>query len=179
MLRLVRSTSVLAAFFVFAFTFAAVSAQDKTTEPEAEQKRVPGEQAAEPAQEKPDEKEAKLTKYLSGAKFVGKFTVDGKENKTPKTEEYTISKCEKLPEPDMYRLTARIVYGDVNQEVPLDLKILWAGRTPVITMDQFWIPGMGTFGARVLIHPDRYSGTWQHDEVGGHLYGKIVTKAAP
>ena len=121
-------------------------------------------------------REAKLATYLSGCKFVGKFTVDGKENKAGKAEEYTISRCEKLPEADMYRLTARIKYGDTDQEVPLDLKILWAGRTPVITMDNFWIPGMGTFGARVLIHSDRYTGTWQHDKVGGHMFGKIVPK---
>jgi len=43
----------------------------------------------------------------------------------------------------------------------------------VITMDSFWIPGMGTFGARVLIHSGRYAGTWQHDAVGGHLFGVI------
>ncbi len=116
----------------------------------------------------------RLAAYLSGAKFVGKFTVDGKDDRALKTEEYTISKCEKLPEADMYRLTARIKYGDVDQEVPLDLKILWSGQTPVITMDSFWIPGMGTFGARVLMHSDRYAGTWQHDAVGGHMFGKIV-----
>ncbi len=123
----------------------------------------------------PDDRGERLAAYLSGCKFVGKFTIDGKEDKAPKTEEYTISKCEKLPAADMYRLTARIKYGDVDQEVPLDIKILWSdGRTPVITMDSFWIPGMGTFGARVLIHSDRYAGTWQHDAVGGHMFGKIV-----
>ena len=115
----------------------------------------------------------RLAEFLSGSKFVGKFTIEGQDDAAPKTEEYTISKCEKLDQPDMYRLTARIKYGEVDSEVPLDLKILWAGNTPVITMDAFWIPGMGTFGARVLIHSNRYAGTWQHDAVGGHLYGVI------
>lgn len=119
-------------------------------------------------------RETKLANYLSGAKFVGQFTVDGKEEKAPKSEEYTIAKCEKLPAKDMYRLTARIKYGDTDQEVPLDLQILWSGKTPVITLDSFWIPGMGTFSSRVLIHSGRYAGTWQHDEKGGHLFGKIV-----
>lgn len=116
--------------------------------------------------------EKKLVEFLSGAKLIGKFTIDGKKT-PPKTEAYTISKCEKLPKPDMYRLTARIKYGDIDQEVPLEIKILWAGRTPVMTLDNFWIPGMGTFGARVLFHGDRYTGTWQHDEVGGHMFGKV------
>ena len=119
------------------------------------------------------ERQQKLAAYLTGAKFIGKFTIDGKEDAAPKAEEYTISKCEKLPQENMFRFTARIKYGDVDQEVPMDLKVLWSGRTPVITLDNFWIPGMGTFGARVLIHSDRYAGTWQHDAVGGHLFGKI------
>ncbi len=118
-------------------------------------------------------REAKLAAYLTGAKFVGKFTIDGKPDAAPKMEEYLISKCEKLPAKNMYRFTARIRYGDVDNEVPMELKVLWSGNTPVITLDSLWIPGMGTFGARVLIHADRYAGTWQHDEVGGHLFGKI------
>ena len=119
------------------------------------------------------DREQTLADYLSGATFSGKFTIDGKEDASPKTEQYIISKCEKLPEPDMYRMTARIKYGETDSEVPLDLKILWAGSTPVITLDSLWIPGMGTFGARVLIHSGRYAGTWQHDAVGGHMFGRI------
>ena len=145
-------------------------AQPPVTPPKAGEGAAVGEAS-------PDDRGERLAAYLNSCKFVGKFTIDGKDDKTPKTEEYTISKCEKLPEADMYRLTARIKYGDVDQEVPLDLKILWSGRTPVITMDSFWIPGMGTFGARVLIHSDRYAGTWQHDAVGGHMFGKIVKDA--
>lgn len=130
-------------------------------------------EAATPEDPNDPARDEKLAAYLTGAKFVGKFTVDGKEDAGPKTEEYTISKCEKLPAENMFRFTARIKYGDVDNEVPMDLKVLWSGRTPVITLDSFWIPGMGTFGARVLIHSDRYAGTWQHDAVGGHLFGKI------
>lgn len=143
-----------------------------TASPQADQ---PSDQSSskEAGGEQDGDRGERLAEYLSGAKFVGKFTIEGKEDAAPKTEEYTISKCEKLAQPDMYRLTARIKYGEVDSEVPLDLKILWAGNTPVITMDAFWIPGMGTFGARVLIHSDRYAGTWQHDEVGGHLFGVI------
>jgi hypothetical protein len=143
-----------------------------TASPQAEPASDPNSDPAARSDKEEDRGE-RLAEYLSGAKFVGKFTVEGKEDAAPKTEEYTISKCEKLAQPDMYRLTARIKYGEVDSEVPLDLKILWSGNTPVITMDAFWIPGMGTFGARVLIHSDRYAGTWQHDEVGGHLFGVI------
>ena len=149
-----------------------LSAQQKETG----ESSVPQDDASSNATEQdaaPKEREQRLAAYLTGAKFVGKFTIDGKEDDAPKTEEYTISKCEKLAQEDMYRLTARIKYGDVDSEVPLDLKILWSGNTPVITLDSFWIPAMGTFDARVLIHSGRYAGTWQHDAVGGHMFGMI------
>ncbi|TWU07761.1 hypothetical protein [Stieleria varia] len=151
---------------------AACSAQDSPQTPAQKP-------ASEPAQAASDaspgvKREQELAEYLSNCKFVGKFTVDGKEDTLPKTEEYTISKCEKLPAADMYRMTARIKYGDVDQEVPLEIKILWAGETPVITLDSMWIPGMGTFDARVMIRRGRYAGSWQHDEHGGHLFGRIV-----
>jgi len=31
----------------------------------------------------------------------------------------------------------------------------------------------------VLIYGDRYAGTWQHDKVGGHLWGRIEKPAKP
>ena len=119
-------------------------------------------------------REQRIANYLTGAKFVGSYTIDAKGLRDPKEEIYTISKAEKLPEADMYRLTARIQYGDTDGEFPMDLKILWAGNTPVITLDKVWIPGLGTFSARVLILNGRYAGTWDHDAVGGHLIGRIV-----
>lgn len=127
--------------------------------------------AAEEAQK---EREGRIAKYLTGAKFVGRYTTDGDEGGSAKPETYTISKVEKLPEPDRYRLTSRIQYGETDSEVPIDLEILWSGNTPVITMDNLWVPGMGKFSARVLIHDGRYSGTWAHDAKGGHLFGRIV-----
>lgn len=135
------------------------------------------EASGEQSSNEPSAREQRLAKYLSGTQFIGRFTIDGKDN-VPKTEAYTIKSCEKLPSADLYRFVARIKYGDVDQEVPMDLKILWSGNTPVITLDSLWIPGMGTFDARVLIQsgPEagRYAGTWQHGEAGGHMFGKIV-----
>jgi len=54
------------------------------------------------------------------------------------------------------------------------LQVKWAGDTPVITLTNLTIPGLGTFTSRVMIYGDRYAGTWQHDKTGGHLWGKIV-----
>ena len=124
-------------------------------------------------------REQRIATYLTGATFRGSFSVDSEGLDNLKEEQYTISKCEKLPEDDRYRLTARIKYGQTDGEFPMDLDILWAGNTPVITMDQVWIPGLGTFSARVLILNGRYAGTWDHGDVGGHLFGKIEKPETP
>jgi hypothetical protein len=35
------------------------------------------------------------------------------------------------------------------------------------------LPGIGTFTVRLFFYGDRYSGTWQHGTVGGHMSGRI------
>jgi len=111
---------------------------------------------------------------VTSCNLVGRYTTDKDGAGGAKPETDTISKEEKLPEPDRYRLTTRIQYGDTDSEVPIDLEIFWSGKTPLIALDNLWIPGMGRFSSRVLIHHGRYGGTWSHDEVGGHLFGRIV-----
>jgi hypothetical protein len=54
----------------------------------------------------------------------------------------------------------------------------FAGDTPMISMTDLAIPTLGTFTARVFFHSDRYSGTWQHGEYGGHMFGKIEKAAS-
>ncbi|MEZ6095251.1 MAG: hypothetical protein R3C03_13640 [Pirellulaceae bacterium] len=114
-----------------------------------------------------------LSKEMSGVKFIGNFTVSGRENGKLTPEEYTIVSTEKLDSGDLWVITARIKYGDHDLTVPMTMEIKWAGETPVITVDQMTIPGFGTFDARVLVHEGQYSGTWKHGEVGGHLFGTI------
>lgn len=116
---------------------------------------------------------AKLERMLTGAKLVGHFTVDGRPMTDLKEETYEIAKLEKLPEGEKWIVTARIKYGDVDMKVPVPLDIEWAGRTPVMTMDNMTIPLMGTFSTRVVFHANKYAGTWQHDNVGGHLFGRV------
>jgi hypothetical protein len=114
-----------------------------------------------------------LEKTLSGAKMTGQFTVTGKDDKPPAKEEYTITFAQKLPEGDLWLIKANIKYGKTDKTFPIPLEIKWAGDTPVITLTNLAIPGLGTFSSRVVIYEGRYAGTWQHDQVGGHLYGTI------
>ncbi len=111
---------------------------------------------------------------LTNTKFVGQFTVTGMEDQSPKQEEYTITEVKKLEKGDWWEIRARIKYGDHDVTVPMRMEVKWADKTPVITVDRLFIPGLGTFDARVLLRKDKYAGTWAHDNVGGHLFGKIV-----
>jgi hypothetical protein len=79
----------------------------------------------------------------------------------------------KLPEGDVWLIKARVKYGDKDVTVPMPLEIKWAGDTPIITLTDFTIPGLGTFTSRVVIYENRYAGTWQHGQVGGHLFGRL------
>jgi hypothetical protein len=114
----------------------------------------------------------KFAEKMSGAKLIGNFTVDRALDRLI-SEEYTIVKAEKIPRGDYWLITARIKYGKNDVTIPMPLEVKWADKTPVITLDEVTIPGLGTFSARVVIHGDRYAGTWQHGDKGGHLFGKI------
>ncbi|MEO8497679.1 MAG: hypothetical protein ABI614_21650 [Planctomycetota bacterium] len=114
---------------------------------------------------------------LSEVKLVGRFTMLGKDEGPLAKEEYTINSVTKLPQGDYWLFKARIKYGENDVTVPLPLEVKWAGDTPVITLTDFTIPGMGTFSARVVIDNKKYAGTWSHGKAGGHLFG-VIEKAA-
>ncbi|MCA9215980.1 MAG: hypothetical protein KDB27_23095 [Planctomycetales bacterium] len=113
-----------------------------------------------------------LSKQLSNSVFEGHFTIDGQET-PPKKEQYFLKKVTKLPVGDLWLIQTRIKYGDHDVTVPLSLPIKWSDKTPVITVDNVTVPGLGTFDARVLIADGKYAGTWRHGKVGGHLFGTI------
>jgi len=117
----------------------------------------------------------RFTKQLSGSSLVGQFTIDD-------------APAGSAIKPDRYQLatvnhtggdTFLFVYVHKGVPVPLSLKVLWAGNTPVITLDDFTIIGMGTFSARVMFHGNRYAGTWQHGKKGGLMFGIIEKPAKP
>ena len=147
------------------------SAQDDDAKAEAEAKAAAGKKAAE------DRIQAikKFTKQLSGSTLVGQFTLDD-------------APAEKSMKPDRYQIatvnhisgdTYLFVYLHKGVPIPLSLKVLWAGDTPMIVLDDFTIAGMGTFSSRVMFHGDRYAGTWQHGKKGGLMFGKIEKPKAP
>jgi len=88
-------------------------------------------------------------------------------------ERYEITEVSKL-EGDRWRFNARVKYGNVDVTLPVVVPMVWAGDTPMISITDFAIPGLGDeFGARVVFYDNRYAGTWDHGEYGGMMYGTI------
>src|SRR5215813_13861807 len=88
-------------------------------------------------------------------------------------EKFAISKVTKVTG-DTWIIHSRIQYGTHDVPVPVPVTIKWAGDTPVITLTDLTIPGLGTYTARVLLYRDQYAGTWSGKAGGGQLFGKIV-----
>ena len=117
---------------------------------------------------------AEFEKYLSGATLTGVFTIDGKPLNALEEERYEISSAKKLEGDDnLWEIKTRIKYGHKDLTVPVVVTLEWVGRTPMIVLDSITIPGLGTFSARVVFHDRKYAGTWKHDNVGGHLFGRV------
>ena len=124
------------------------------------------------------EREKKFSAMLSEVTLVGTYTQTG-QDKEPKKERYTIYRVTKIPgRAHLWRFDVRIQFGTVDLKLPLPLTVQWAGETPMVVLDDYKIPGLGSFSARVLFDHTRYAGTWQHGRVGGHLFGEIIKEQA-
>jgi hypothetical protein len=147
---------------------------------DAQQAADAGRQAAEAAKQpaKTDrstqaELEKAFSERMTGSTLVGHFTDRTREKAALKEEKYSLGKVAKM-DGDKWLFEARIQYGEHDVTVPLNLRVVWAGDTPVITLDDFLVPGFGRFTCRVMIFGDQYAGTWDGANHGGHLFGKIV-----
>lgn len=137
-----------------------------------------GRALAAPQDAKPDREalEEAFEELLSGAKLVGSFTDDSNPDAPPLRDSYTIASAEKI-EGDRWSFQAQIEYRETPISVPLVLQVKWAGDTPVITLDDLAIPGLGTFTARVLFHGGSYAGIWRGPGHGGQMFGRVERAA--
>ena len=129
-----------------------------------------------PSQKKLEER---FRKMLTGSVFVGSWQMTGPEGlegkaplTEPRTERYTIDKVSKAAE-DYWIVTARVQYADKDVRIPITVRVVWAGDTPIITLDKMALPGLGTYSARVMIYRNFYAGTWFGTNYGGILSGQI------
>jgi hypothetical protein len=110
---------------------------------------------------------------MSGVTLIGRSSnLNG--DKIGSEEKYTIDGVSKVAGNTWLLRTRLQCCGGKEVPVPLPVSILWAGDTPVITLTDLAIPGMGTYTARVVLYRDQYAGTWRGQKGGGQVFGKIV-----
>lgn len=120
--------------------------------------------------------EKEFQESLTGATLVGNFTM-GNDARL-REEKYTIEKVTKMSG-DTWVFQARVRYGSRDVTVPVPLTVKWAGDTPMITLTDVSIPGLGgPYTVRVMFFRGQYAGTWSARDHGGHLFGRIVRGAA-
>ena len=119
------------------------------------------------------DRERAFTERMRNAVLVGHFTVEGRERRDGLPERYEISSVTKL-DGDRWRFNARVKYGRVDTTLPVVVPVVWAGDTPMVSITDVDLPGLGeAFSARVLFYDERYAGTWDHGDYGGMMYGTI------
>ena len=127
--------------------------------------------------DKKGEREKAFASKLTGAVLAGSFSLDGKDAGAHKPDRYQIVSAKKVNGDD-WVVTAKMKIGEKELDIPIAIKVFWADDAPVMSLTDLTIPGMGTFTARVMFHGDRYAGTWQHGEAGGHMWGVVEKSAA-
>jgi hypothetical protein len=120
---------------------------------------------------------------MRGAVLDGHFTIfshggsadtsgdDGEPVKL-RTERYEIEKAVKRAG-DIWTFHARIQFGETDVTLPVPVRLAWAGDTPVVSVTDLGLPGLGSYTARVVFYRDSYAGMWWGGKHGGNLFGRI------
>lgn len=138
----------------------------KAPEPEASTESVPRAEL--------EKLEKRFRETLTGATLAGRWRlVKGGELGEEREEKYSISAATKVGG-DVWLITARIQYAGKDVTLPVPVKVLWAGDTPIVTVTDAGIPGLGTYTARVMFYRDLYTGTWFGPGHGGLMSGSIT-----
>jgi hypothetical protein len=127
------------------------------------------------------ERDAAFAARMTGARLIGKYSVwTPQGEQMPATDDtYNISELTR-GEGEAWVFRYTMTYGGGNKlTVPIPVAVVWAGDTPVLTMTDQAVEGLGVFSVRVLIYGDRYAGTWQAPMAGGHMWGRVETGPAP
>jgi len=117
--------------------------------------------------------EKEFQESMEGVMLDGQSTHDGKPGVSD--DKYNIEKVVKTGD-DQWTFYAKVDIKGQSMTLPLPLQLKWAGDTPVITLTNQGLPGMGTYTARVLIYKGQYAGTWSGKSGGGKVFGRIVKK---
>jgi hypothetical protein len=110
---------------------------------------------------------------LTGVMLDGQSTRDGKPGVSD--DKYDIERVEKGAG-DAWTFYVKVSMQGREMVLPLPIDVKWAGDTPVITLTDKSLPGMGTYTARVVVYRGQYAGTWKGGSGGGKVFGTIKKK---
>ena len=117
--------------------------------------------------------EQAFTDRMQNVALVGHFTFEGPDPRDGNPERYEIARVTKVGDHE-WRFDVRITYLSVDVTLPVTVPIVWAGDTPMVSITDVSIPGLGDqFTARVFFYKNRYAGSWDHGSYGGLMYGTI------
>jgi len=118
--------------------------------------------------------EKEFQESLNSVTLEGQSTHDGRPGVAD--DKYDIERVEKGAG-DNWTFYVKVTMQGREMTLPLPIEVKWAGDTPVITLTNKSLPGMGTYTARVVVYKGQYAGTWSGANGGGKVFGKIVKKA--
>ena len=121
--------------------------------------------------------EKEFQESMSGVVLAGRFSrQDG--SVAPSEDKYVIEKATKVKD-DLWRFDAHVKFGAQEMTVPVSIHVRWAGDTPMLTLTDESVAGMGKYTVRILIYRGQYAGTWANAQGrGGQMFGSI-TKGTP
>jgi hypothetical protein len=124
-------------------------------------------------------RERAFQELLAHAVLEGQFTVHGRPDQAAvQTERYTIGNVSKV-EGEKWRVESRMEFMGRDVTFPVPVKVRFVDdATPVIVVDDFGLPGIGKYGARVIFAHDEYACIWGGKDYGGQLFGKVLRGAA-
>jgi hypothetical protein len=120
--------------------------------------------------------EKKFQAAMEDVTLAGYYTLG--DNAALKADQYRIEHITKIKE-DTWNFDARFKMGQRDMKVTLPIPVKFAGDTPMISLTNFNVMGMGSFSARIVFYDGAYAGTWAASaDHRGVMFGKIVKGAA-
>ena len=91
----------------------------------------------------------------------------------PRPETYEIVSADHERD-DFWIVRARIQFAENDIKLPVRVRVVWAEDTPVITVDEVSIPGIGVYTARVMILTSVLCGDGAADDSGFFRSSAVV-----
>ena len=112
-----------------------------------------------------------LKRLLSGATLSGFLSAEGSPQ--PRPASLQIKRLEKSAGPHDWTFQVALQAAGNTEECPLTADVHWAGSTPVISIHEVNIPGVGTVSAKLLINNWLFAGIWVHNDKRGQVWGEV------